>query len=52
MVEENGGDVKKSVGRGLDYLVSADSDSTSSKAQAAKKLGTKLITEVEFMNMI
>lgn len=52
LVEDNGGEVKKSVGKGLDYLVSADADSTSSKAQAAKKLGTQLITEEEFMRMI
>ncbi len=51
MVEENGGDVKKSVGRGLNYLVTADPNSTSSKAQEARKLGTKLISEDEFLSM-
>jgi DNA ligase (NAD+) len=52
MVEENGGDVKKSVGKGLQYLVIADPNSTSSKAEAARKLGTKLISEQDFLNML
>jgi DNA ligase (NAD+) len=51
MVEDNGGDVKKSVGRGLDYLVMADANSTSSKAEAARKLGTRVISEEDFVNM-
>ncbi len=42
--------MKKSVGRGLDYLV-VDPNSTSSKAQAARKLGTKLLSEDEFVKM-
>lgn len=52
MVEEAGGDIKKSVGKGLDFLVIADPNSTSSKAQAARKLGTKLISEEEFLSML
>ena len=52
LVEENGGEVKKSVGRGLGYLVMADANSNSSKAQAARKLGTKTISEEEFMGML
>ena len=52
MVEENGGDIKKSVGKGLVFLVIADPNSTSSKAKAARKLGTKLISEKDFMKML
>lgn len=52
LVEEHGGEVKKSVGKGLTYLVSSDPDSNSSKAVAARKNGTKIITEEEFMKMI
>jgi DNA ligase (NAD+) len=51
MVEAAGGEVKKSVGKDLNYLVIADPNSTSSKAQAAKKNGTKLISEDEFLKM-
>jgi len=52
IVEGAGGDVKKSVGRGLNFLVLADPSSGSSKAKAAKKLGTKLISEDEFLKMV
>jgi DNA ligase (NAD+) len=52
MVVEAGGTVKSSVGKGLTYLVINDTASTSSKAQAARKLGTSLISEDEFLSMI
>jgi DNA ligase (NAD+) len=52
MVEENGGEVKKSVGKGTTYLVISDPNSNSSKAQAARKLGTILISEKQFLDMI
>src|SRR5690606_7535838 len=52
MVEEAGGEVKKSVGKDVTYLVIADPSSTSSKAQAARKTGTKLISEQQFLDMI
>jgi DNA ligase (NAD+) len=52
MVVENGGDAKSSVGKGLTYLVIADVNSVSSKAIAAKKLGTKLISEDDFLSMV
>jgi len=45
LVNENGGEIKKSVGKSVDYLVIADPSSTSSKANAARKLGVKLISE-------
>lgn len=52
LVETNGGNIKKNVGKGLQYLVIADPISTSSKAQAARKFGTKLISEKEFRDML
>ncbi len=52
MIIDAGGEVKKSVGKGLSYLVIADPDSTSSKAQKARKLGTKCISEAQFLEMI
>jgi DNA ligase (NAD+) len=51
IAKDAGGEVKKSVGKGLDYLILADPNSTSSKAKAAKKLGTKLLSEDDFMKM-
>jgi DNA ligase (NAD+) len=51
MAEDAGGAVKKSVGKGLDYLVIDDPGSTTSKAQAARKLNTTLISENEFLEM-
>ena len=50
MVKENGGEVK-SVGRTLSYLVIDDVNSGTSKATAAKKLGTTLISEEQFLEM-
>lgn len=52
MASEAGADVKSSVGKGLTYLVIADPASSSSKAQAAKKFGTTLISEDEFLNLV
>ena len=43
MVQENGGEVKDSVTKGLTYLVMADPGSTSSKAKKARELGTECI---------
>lgn len=51
MVVDAGGTVKSSVGKGLAYLVIDDVNSTSSKATAAKKIGTKLLSEDEFLRM-
>lgn len=50
-VADCGGAIKSSVGKGLGYLVIADVNSTSSKAQAARKFGTKLISEEDFIKM-
>lgn len=52
MAAEAGGDLKSSVGKGLTYLVIADPNSTSSKAQAARKFGTTLISEDEFLDLV
>ena len=52
MVEQNGGIVKGSVGKGLSFLVIADPNSTSSKAVAARKNGTRCISEEEFLSMV
>lgn len=53
MAEEAGADVKGSVGKSLSLLVIADPEnSTSSKAVAARKFGTKLISEDEFLRLI
>lgn len=52
MAADAGADVKGSVGKGLTYLVIADPNSTSSKAQAARKLGTTLISEEDFLELV
>ena len=52
MAADAGADIKGSVGKGLTYLVIADPNSSSSKAQAARKLGTALISEDEFLDII
>lgn len=48
-IEDNGGEFKKSVGKDCTYLIIADPNSTSSKAQAAKKLGITLISEKDLL---
>ena len=52
MALDAGADLKGSVGKGLTYLVIADPNSTSSKAQAARKLGTTLISEDDFLDLV
>ena len=52
LVIDNGGVVKGSVSSGVSYLVINDINSTSSKAIAAKKHGTTLISESDFMKLI
>lgn len=51
LVTAGGGEVDKSVGKGTTYLVIDDTASTSSKAMAARKLGTELISEADFLAM-
>lgn len=52
LIVKNGGDISKSVNKDTTYLLIEDVNSTSSKAQAAKKLGIKLISEKQFLDLI
>ncbi len=52
LVEERGGRNVTDVTAGLDYLVMADPDSKSSKAEKARTLGTKVLGEEEFFALI
>jgi DNA ligase (NAD+) len=52
LVKDLGGEVKTSVSKGLTYLVQADPNSMSGKSQKARKYGTKIISEEEFMEMV
>lgn len=52
IVENNGGQVAAGVKKGLTYLVLSDADSTSSKAQKARKLGTEIIDEGAFEALV
>jgi DNA ligase (NAD+) len=52
LAKKAGGEVKNSVGKKLTYLVLADANSTSSKAVAARKNGTKCISEDEFLKLV
>lgn len=52
LVSENGGIVKDSVTKDCGYLVVADPSSNSSKIQKARKLGTQVLSEEEFMEML
>lgn len=52
LAKDVGGTVKKSVGKGLSFLVLADPNSTSTKAKAARKNGTECISEEAFLEMV
>jgi len=52
LVKELGGEVKSSVSKGLTYLVQSNPQSTSSKAEKARKYGTKVIGEREFLDLV
>ena len=47
-----GYEVKSGVSKGLTYLITNTPDSGSSKNKKAKELGTKVITEEEFIKLI
>lgn len=51
LIKENGGTVVSSVSRNTTYLVIADTNSTSSKTEKARKLGTKLIAPDDLIEM-
>ncbi len=52
MASDAGAEVKNTVGRSCTYLVIADPESTTTKAVAARKVGCKLISEEEFLEMV
>lgn len=52
LIVQAGGRVAGSVSKNTDYLVIADTNSTSTKAKKARDLGTKLISSDELENMI
>ena len=52
LAQRAGYEVKSSVGRGLTYLITNDPHSGSSKNQKAQKLGTKIITEEQFLALV
>ena len=52
LVEQNGGINKSSVTKGLNYLVTDDTDSSSSKMKKAKELGIKIISSTDFLGML
>ncbi len=52
LVQQNGGSIKSSVSAGLDFLVTNTPNSGSSKNTKALQLGTKIITEDQFLEML
>ena len=50
--EAAGYEVRTSVAKGLTYLVTNDPGSGSSKNKKAQQLGTKIITEEEFLALL
>lgn len=52
MVESRGGTLLSGVTKDLHYLVMADPNSGSSKAEKAKKYGTQCLDEAQFMAMV
>lgn len=51
-IKENGGEYKGSVGKGLTYLVTNDTESGSSKNRKAKELGISVINENQLLEML
>ncbi len=52
LIKENGGLIVSSVSKNTDYLLTNETDSTSSKFVKAKSLGIAVITEEEFLKLI
>lgn len=52
LVQEKGGSIKSSVTKGLSYLVTNTPDSGSSKNKKAQELGTEIITEAAFLQLL
>ena len=49
-IESQGGKVAGSVSKATDYLINNDTESTSSKNQNARQLGTPILSEAEFID--
>lgn len=52
LAEGAGGAVKKSVGKGLTFLVLAEAESQSTKAKAARGNGVQCISETDFLRLV
>lgn len=52
MIRQAGGEVKTGVSKDLNYLIMSDPTSTTSKAEKARKYGTKCISETDLAGMI
>jgi DNA ligase (NAD+) len=52
LAEGAGGTVKKSVGKGLTFLVMAEAESDSTKAKAARKNGIQCLSEEDFLRLV
>lgn len=52
MITDAGGEMKSSVGKNTTYLIVADPGSGSSKIESAKKNGTKILSEEDFVKML
>ena len=51
LVKQNGGTIKSSVTKDLNYLVTNDTSSGSSKNEKARKLSVPVISEEEFLKL-
>jgi len=52
LVEKHGGSLLSGVTKDLKYLVMSDPNSGSSKAEKARKYGTKCINEADFLKVV
>jgi DNA ligase (NAD+) len=52
LIKDHGGEVKNAVTSSLTYLLTNETDSESSKTKKARALGTQVITEDEFLQML
>lgn len=51
-IEDNGGKMQPNISGTTDYLITNDINSGSSKTEKAKELGTKVLSEQDFINLI
>jgi len=52
LIKKNGGIMVSSVSKNTDYLLTNDTDPTSSKYKKAMEVGTQVITEEKFLKLI